>query len=158
MAKSLFQTALEARCHLALSRVLRLTNVERANEYEMLAWEGAYAIGSDQPDAVFPPAFFADEKILLGGWKAGQRDVETDVEYYDAYGTIVWLGDWNNDIDGLHETRAGVTKTRSGFMPGLEVSYQGGDCLPNYGAVLPTIEEAIVAATQMEWHWHTTIE
>lgn len=74
MARTFFQISLDARCFLALSRVLRAADPHRSTDYEILAWEGAHTVGFNQPDAVSPPAFFVGEEVLLSGWREGQFD------------------------------------------------------------------------------------
>ena len=66
----------------------------------------------------------------------------------------VWFGRWRMDFDGLRETRASVAQSPAGYLPGLEVSYQGGDCDVHYGEAVPTLEEAVAVAKERESNWH----
>jgi hypothetical protein len=61
---------------------------------------------------------------------------------------------WSTDLDGLYETRASVATCGDGFLPGLEVSYRGGDCAPSYSEPVATLDEAIKIAEARESKWH----
>ncbi|HHV7525714.1 TPA: hypothetical protein ACUNF5_007295 [Burkholderia orbicola] len=87
---------------------------------------------------------------LEKAWQAGYS--ETEGRYNEP--CAVWTGDWSSDMDGLRETRPSVSKVEGGYCPGLEVSYQGGDCEPCYRAPLPTLKLAIDAAKEWEAEWH----
>lgn len=97
---------------------------------------------------------FAGVPALEKAWQAGYSETE---ERCDAP-CAVWTGDWLSDMDGLRETRPSVSKVEGGYCPGLEVSYQGGDCEPRYRDPLPTLQEAIDAAEEWESAWHAERE
>jgi hypothetical protein len=74
MARTLFQFSLDARCHLALSRVLRCVDADRATDHEIMAYEDAHTVGFNRPDAETPPTFFVGEDALLSAWSEGKQD------------------------------------------------------------------------------------
>ncbi|MGO4395900.1 hypothetical protein AB4Z46_31550 [Variovorax sp. M-6] len=68
---------------------------------------------------------------------------------------ILWRGPWVSDLDGIYETRAVVSAGGAGFLPGLEVSFQGGE--PTSSAEVDEVGDlpsAIEAALALGCLWH----
>jgi hypothetical protein len=146
--------ALEARTQWALHRIALIAgNADAAGDYLTEAQISAMdsGIAAFHADAELPH-LLADVPVLTAEWNNAWDGAAED----HARGATVWIGTWSSDLDGLRETRASVLKRTEGFCPGLEVSYQGGDCEPSYGDALPTLEEAISAAEKRESDWHLT--
>lgn len=73
---------------------------------------------------------------------------------HDDEPRTIWFGPWTSNLDGRYEVRTSVAKSDEGFLPGLEVSFLGGDFEPDFGEALPTLELAIQAARAREDAWH----
>jgi hypothetical protein len=74
--------------------------------------------------------------------------------FHSAFATT-WHGPWVGDVDGLYETRATVTACKDGFLPGLELSYCGGEPRECHAALaLSTLAAAIQASMALEQTWH----
>lgn len=82
------------------------------------------------------------------------QNLATAQTFHSAFSTK-WFGPWVGDDDGLYETRATVTACKDGFLPGLELSYCGGEPRECHGAVaVSTLAAAVEAALALERHWH----
>lgn len=149
-------TPLGARSALAMSKVLANLTPERSAQMLEHAVELARDVGcwSDSREAV--PEQFKGEESLLKGFLSGCDQREEHEDYLRKYPPVVWHGDWNMDLDGLRETQAVVARApdAGGFLPGLLISWQGGDSEPGYSAPVSTLDEAIAQAEEGEAQWH----
>ena len=94
------------------------------------------------------PNLLSDVPELRAAWNYGWKE-------RDRMGQpIAWMGSWTGDMTGLRETRPVVAQDGADFLPGLEVSYQGGDYPPRYTGARKSLDEAIEAAKVMEDEWH----
>jgi hypothetical protein len=135
--------ALEARCSLALSRVLAKINPGKATEHFTDAQEQAFDEGcSGRPMS----AFIAGEPALEGPYHFGRTQYDGHLEYLEIHPPIVWGGEYRRSDSGGHETKAVDAQSGEGFLPGLIVSRQGGDADPTYDFSLESLELAIQRA------------
>lgn len=147
-------TPLGARVALALSRVLAPLDPARSIELRNHAQDLAVAVGEKEGDPEQVPVILADDEWLVQGFKYGCEQAARWAAHFEAHPPTVWHGDWMMDLDGTHGTRASVSKSSDGFLPGLEVSRLGGDCEPTYGDPVPTLEKAVEIAETRESKWH----
>ncbi len=139
---------------MSLSRVLSSVDPIGSRELQERAEWAAELAGMHTSDSDRIPVFVADGGLLEMHFLDGRRQREEDAEFAERHPPSVWFGEWRMDLDGLRETRASVSQSSAGYLPGLEVSYQGGDCDIRYGEVVATLDEAIAIAKQDESNWH----
>jgi hypothetical protein len=144
--------ALDARVQWALYRVALIAeNADAADGHLLDAQIGAMESGySAYHENSGLPNLLADVPLLAAEWRRAWNET---ADHY-ANGITVWVGEWLSDMDGLRETRPSVAQAHDGFRPGLEVSHQGGDSEPRYGAPVQTLEGAVSTAEEMESRWH----
>jgi hypothetical protein len=66
-----------------------------------------------------------------------------------------WVGEWRSSDDGHSETRPSVGKAGNLYYAGLEVSYGGDECQPDFAPRgLATLDEAIAKSLSMEARYH----
>ena len=139
---------------MSLSRVLSSVDPIGSRELQERAEWAAELAGMQAIDSDRIPVFVADGGSLEMHFRDGRRQGKEDDEYAERHPPTVWFGRWRMDFDGLRETRASVAQSPAGYLPGLEVSYQGGDCDAHYGEAVPTLEEAVAVAKERESNWH----
>ena len=67
-------SALEARCCLAMAKVLKPLDAGRALCLEFEAWHAARELGYNDPEREQAPIMLVDEPFLLLAWREGQAD------------------------------------------------------------------------------------
>ena len=73
-ATTVASLALDARCGIALARVIDPIDSEAAFVHEVRAWHDAYSVGCFTPDAATAPRLFLDSRTLMFAWAAGKAD------------------------------------------------------------------------------------
>lgn len=137
------QVALNARIDLAMYRLLRELDPERAEQHLELATELAYEAGFGWPEDAAPSAFVIDERELLAPFEAGRQDAAIAMGMSSTY--AAWMGDWRMEYDGQTETRDLVMREEDGkFYPCVETSWRGGEGPIDYvGDGFATLEQAL---------------
>ena len=67
-------SALEARCCLAMAKVLKPLDAGRAMDLEFEAWHAARELGYNAPELEQAPIMLNHESFLLLAWREGQAD------------------------------------------------------------------------------------
>ena len=67
-------SALEARCCLAMAKVLKPLDAGRAMDLEFEAWHAARELGYNAPELEQTPIMLNHESFLLPAWREGQAD------------------------------------------------------------------------------------
>jgi hypothetical protein len=146
--------ALQARCALAMARVVGPFDVVAAAEWQQRAIEWA-ADAAWRHEAGAPvPRLLKGEGLLLDAFTAAEAQADAIVAERHAHPAPIWAGAWTPSLDGCRETCACVARARDGYLPGLFTSHHGGDCAPTYGLAVESLERAICIARDLENRWH----
>lgn len=146
--------ALDARCALAMARVLAPIDPARASEVEERAQMFANGVAWRLESGAPPPQMFHGEELLLHAFAEGQQEADRMAEYFELHPPLTWSGGWAPSLDGRYETCPCIARSHDGFLPGLCISYMGGDCDARYGEAVPTLDAAIAIARARDADWH----
>lgn len=148
------QTALDARCALAMARVVAPLYPERAAELEERAAQLATNVAFMLVRDATAPLLFGDEELLMCAFAEGQDEANAQDDFFEMNPPVVWSSRWHVSLDGRYETSGCVARSPGGYLPGLCVSHMGGDCAPGYREPVPTLDEAVAIAQVLVKEWH----
>lgn len=147
--------ALEARCSLAMSRVLLSINpqesLKKLTEARSLAIEEGFSGGGMS-------ALIGSEPILSESFMAGLVGHQSQLFEIQKSQIARWSGNWTRSSCGNFESRPYVVPFGNQYMAKVDVSHRHGDVESIDGDIYSLLEPAIRGASDLELDFHSNTQ